>query len=162
MERKINWKIITLITTLVIIVAVGIYFWYNSGTKQKGFFNADQIPTEPKKYDVNEYISTKISDQDMCIKYLSDYLSVLSQNINDAYNLLDVEYRNKKFGNIQNFTSYINQKSATFSEVSKYRISGNVYYVYDKSDNLFIFSTKGVMSYKVYFDDETVDITDYK
>lgn len=158
MNNKINLKKFSLVFIVVVIACLTLYFWYNRGVKKEGFSNADQIPTVPKKYDVNEYSSIYISDQNMCTKYLSDYLLILSENIEEAYYLLDEEYRNKKFGSLENFVSYINQKSNTFSEISRYRVLDNIYYVYDKSNNLFIFKTKGVMQYSVYLDDYTVEI----
>lgn len=161
MKEKINLKIL-IIVILVIIVGTVLYFWYNIGEKPEGIIDPNEIPTEPKKYDVNEYINLSISDQNMAVKYLNDYFYIVFQDTEKAYYLLDEDYRTTRFGNLQNFITYVEQNYSTFPRVAKYYVSGNIYYIYDESDNLFVFSTKGVMQYKVYLDDETVEVTPYK
>lgn len=157
MRNNKTWKSVTIVVIIVLIFGIGFYSWYNYGTKSEGI-TADDIPTEPKHYEVNEYSSISISDQNMCKKYLNNYLNILSNDLNQAYNLLDEEYRNTKFGNFENFRNYINSKKYTFGEVASYSVVGNKYYIYDENNNQFIFSTDGVMTYKVYLDDTTVKI----
>jgi len=157
MINKKNLKGILIILIIVASFALFFYWWYFYPTKGEGL-NADDIPTEPKHYEANEYSKVLISDESMCNKYLNNYLNIVSTDLQRAYNLLDEEYRNAKFGNFENFRSYIAQKESSFTKINRYYVSGNKYYIYDNNDNLFIFETEGVMQYKVYLDDTTVEI----
>ena len=39
--------------------------------------------------------------------YINDYIYIMYSNMDKAYNLLDEDYRNKKFGNVDNYKNYI-------------------------------------------------------
>ena len=62
---------------------------------------------------------------------------------------------------VLSIVNYVNTIYPTISSISTYKISGQKYYITDKNNNLFIIVTNGVMNYKVYLDDYTVDITNY-
>lgn len=115
-----------------------------------------------KNYEVNEYIPTYISDEDMAEIYLKHYIHTMFSNIEKAYSLIDTEYKTKKFGDIEGYKNYVNSLTYTNYEVDKFYIDSKkgykIYGVYDKNGNLFIFKTKGVMQYTVYLDDYTVEI----
>ena len=115
----------------------------------------------PKVYGVNEYSVTEISDQDMTMIYLNDYIYNVNNNIETAYNLLNEEYRLKKFGDIEGYKNYIDSinYAVTLSSYSLSSKAGNdIYTAYDKNGNMYIFKTNGVMQYEVYLDDYTVEI----
>ena len=115
----------------------------------------------PKKYEVNEYTNISISDDDMARIYLQDYLSKVGTDISGSYYLLDEEYRNTKFGNVNNYINYLNglQFYNTVDSYYKKKSKGYVIYgVYDMNGNQFIFKTNGVMQYSVYLDSDTVEI----
>ena len=117
--------------------------------------------TIPKSYDINEYTNINITDDNMANIYLSDYLHSVSKNISESYYLLDEDYRNKKFGNVDNYINYISNIKISNSIEEYYKKETNeyvIYGIYDKNGNYFVFKTKGVMQYKVYLDDETVEI----
>lgn len=115
-----------------------------------------------KNYGVNEYINTYVSDEDMAKIYLNDYTYNMYTDVDAAYNLLDEEYRNKKFGNLENYKNYVNSLEYSSYVLTKYYVdkAGNnvTFGVYDQNGNLFVFKTNGVMQYKVYLDDYTVEI----
>lgn len=115
-----------------------------------------------KDYDVNEYITTYISDEDMAKIYLNDYIYIMFSDIERAYNLLNEDYRNKRFGNIDNFSNYVKSLNYGSFSLSKYYVrdeNGYRYFgVYDDNNNYFIFETDGVMQYTVYLDETTIEI----
>ncbi len=121
----------------------------------------DKYNMVPKVYGVNEYSIVNISDEYMSKVYLIDYVNQLRTDMTAAYNLLNKEYRDKKFGSVSAFQDYIN-KSHYSNTLSKYYseiIGGhNVYGAYDSYNNLYIFKTDGVLQYEVYLDDYTVEI----
>ena len=156
MENKKNLKLIIIIIVVVVIL-FSLYFILNSL-----FNNKEKAYTYLKNYKVNEYIPTYVSDQDMAKIYLNDYINNMYSNIETAYNLLDEEYRNKKFGSLENYKKYVNSlkfNSYKISTYSKYNKEGYlVFKVTDTNGNMFVFKTNGVMQYSVLLDDYTVEI----
>ena len=115
-----------------------------------------------KDYNVNEYIPIYVSDDDMAKIYLNDYIHIMYTNIDKAYSLLDQDYRNKKFGSVDNYRDYVKSLNNLSYVVDSFYIDDSrenkIYGVYDTNGNLFIFETNGVMQYTVYLDDYTVEI----
>ena len=156
MKNKINFKSIIIIL-IAIIVLVYIYYLLNHI-----FSNEEESYKYLKNYDVNEYIPTYVSDEDMAKIYLNDYIKNMNYDVEKAYNLLHEEYRNKKFGNPENYKSYVSSlqgKSYKLSTYYKYNKDGyTIFGVTDQNSNLYIFKTIGVMQYSVFLDDYTVEI----
>lgn len=157
--KKLNFKVIIPIIIIIVIACFLLYQRLINVPKPDGIIDIDRIPTKPKVYEINEYHSLSISDQEMCEKYLNNYLYILSTDARLSYNLLDPKYRESKFGNIDNFIKYIEERYNTYTTIDKYYVGQDIYYIFDKNGNEFIFSTKGVMSYKVFLDEDTVQIT---
>lgn len=156
MKDKINFKSIIIIL-IAIIVLVSIYFLLNQ------FLEKDEEGYEYlKNYEVNEYIPTYVSDEDMARIYLNDYINNVRYDVEKAYDLLDEEYRNKKFGSLENYKSYVNSLQTTTYKLSTYYKNSKNGYIFfgvtDQNSNLYIFKTKGVMQYSVFLDDYTVEI----
>ncbi len=146
---------------IVIIVLVGLlilYFLLRSLTPK----DEEEYDEYLKDYKVNEYIATYISDEAMARIYLNDYIYTMHNDPNKAYNLLAEEYRNKKFGNKQNYIDYINSLGNNTYTLSRYYKQAAdeyiIFGVYDQYENIYIFKTKGVMQYELYLDDYTVEI----
>lgn len=150
------------VKNIVIIVIILLIF---SGTYVllKNFTNKKETQDiYLKNYKVNEYINTYITDEEMARIYLNDYIRNMKYDIDKAYDLLDDEYRQEKFGTIENYKKYVNNLKYTSYTLTRYykqeRNDTIIFGVYDNHDNLFIFKTNGVMQYKVYLDDYTVEI----
>ena len=155
-------SIIIMIFVIFVVLIISVFcIDYFTAKKSAGIIDVSKLPVTPKKYKSNEYYSFNISNQELCTIYLNDYISILSTDISKAYSMLDENYRNTKFPDYESFVNYINGVYSTFSSIDTYRISGQKYYITDKNNNLFIIVTNGVMNYKVYLDDYTVEITNY-
>lgn len=155
--------IITIIVIIVIILAViylpGIIKNQNSNNS----INDKQSVEYTKNYEVNEYIPIMINDEQMSRIYLSDYMNNVLYNPDKAYDSLNKEYREKKFGSLDAYKNYINSLNLSkSSELDKYatydKYDYKYYDLYDKDGNRYIFKTNGVMQYEIYLDDYTVDI----
>ncbi len=158
-----NKLLIALICLFVFVVAFYLLREYFASKEKytESYLRDEEYYMVPKTYGVNEYSVTKISDQDMSRIYLNDYIYNINQNIEFAYNLLNEEYRNKKFGNLESFRNYINSTkySNTLTKYSKSsKLGKTIYGAYDNYGNHYIFKTSGVMQYEVYLDDYTVEI----
>lgn len=140
---------------IILIVFVICIVFINKNSKKEEYEHL-------KDYNVNEYIPTYVSTEDLLKIYLNEYLYNMRYNIEDAYESLDKEYRDKKFGSIDNYRSYISQfltKNITAKKYLKKYINGTlVYKVYDEYDNVYIFKTKGIMQYSLFLDEDTIEI----
>lgn len=109
-------------------------------------------------YNINEIIPVYVNDQQMSRIYYKDFVNSVLSDVNSTYDLIDEDYREKRFGNIYKYKDYINSLNLSISsDVKKYATyerPGYKYYdIYDKEGNRIIFKTKGVLQYKVLFDD---------
>ena len=118
-----------------------------------------------KNYNSNEYVPVYVTEEDMAKKYLNDYKNNILNDVEEAYNSLNKEYREKRFGSLDKYKEYVNNfiTLSTYSmEVDKYSISSmsgdKVFNIYDKSGNQYIIREKSIMNYEVYLDEYTVVI----
>lgn len=118
-----------------------------------------------KNYSSNEYVPVYVTEEDMAKKYLNDYKNNILNDVEEAYNSLNKEYREKRFGSLDKYKEYINDfiTMSTYSmEVDKYSVSSmsgdKVFNIYDKSGNQYIIREKSIMNYEVYLDEYTVVI----
>lgn len=147
-----------IIVIVIILVFVGGYILLDK------IINNDTLGYDEylKNYEVNEYIATYVSDEDMAKIYLNDYIHNMYYDIEHSYNSLDEEYKNKKFGSLESYKNYVNGLTYTSYSVARYYKKEEngyiIFYVYDQNENFFAFKTKGVMQYKVYLDNYTIEI----
>ncbi len=149
---------------LVFVVLMSMYFIRefiaSRDIYNESYLNGEEYVMTPKKYGVNEYSVINITDEQMAKIYLNDFENYLYNDINYAYQLLNEQYRNLKFGSIENFTNYINSIKYTDITLDRYSVGeeSKTITVYTKDDKKFIFKIISVMEYEVYFDDYTVEI----
>lgn len=126
----------------------------------ESYLNGEEYIMNPKTYGVNEYSPVNITDEQMANIYLNDFKYNLYNDINYAYQLLNEEYRNLKFGSIDSFVNYINQLNYNNMVMDKYSISSDNEFitVYTKDGGVYIFNVISVMEYEVYLDNYTVEI----
>lgn len=147
-----------IIIAIIILVFVGAYFIISKLTEDNSLDYEEFL----KNYEVNEYIASYVSDEDMAKIYLNDYIHNMFYNVEKAYNLLDEEYRTKKFGSLDDFKVYVDGLEYSTYVLSRYYKKDTdgyiIFGVYDKNGNFFAFKTKGVLQYTVFLDDYTVEI----
>ena len=150
MENKKSyiWLVVLVIIGLLVFYGIKIYRSKKTLVPTNNYIN---YTMNPKTYDVNEYNLVNINDRQLAAIYLNDYRNYLKNNIDQAYELLNEEYRSKKFNNSIN----INTMS-----VEKYNISDDkkIIDVYISDNDRFIFKIKSILEYEVYLDDTTVEI----
>lgn len=147
-----------ILVVVLLSVFTGAYLLINYLTKDDSLEYEEYL----KNYEVNEYIATYVTDEDMARRYLNDYIHNMYFDIEYAYSLLDEEYRNAKFGSLDSYKNYVYSLTYSTYQMDRYYKTSKdgylIFGVYDKNGNLFIFKTKGVMQYTVYLDDYTVEI----
>ena len=159
MENKKSYIWLVVLTIIGLLVFYGIKI-YRSKKILVPTNNYINYTMNPKTYDVNEYNLVNITDRQLAAIYLNDYRNYLKNNIDQAYELLNEEYRSKKFNNIEEFKTYINTININNMSVEKYNISDDkkIIDVYISDNDRFIFKIKNILEYEVYLDDTTVEI----
>lgn len=159
MENKKSyiWLVVLVIIGLLVFYGIKIYRSKKTLVPTNNYIN---YTMNPKTYDVNEYNLVNITDRQLAAIYLNDYRNYLKNNIDQAYELLNEEYRSKKFNNIEEFKDYINSININTMSVEKYNISDDkkIIDVYISDNDRFIFKIKNILEYEVYLDDTTVEI----
>lgn len=126
--------------------------------------NSNEI--EEKTIEQNEYNKFEekmLTEWDLSERYIEDYELKLKYNIEEAYNLLDEDYRNKKFNNnIQEFENYIEQNKEILYNISIYNCTTQIeenyiqYNVEDANNNIFVIKRTNALEYKILLDNVTV------
>ena len=157
MNKKDN---IVIIIVAVLMLAIVIYFpKFIKNKNNRDYYDSslDKISNKTN-YQANEIIPVYVNDQQMSRIYYKDFVNSVLSDVNSTYNLIDEDYRKKRFGDIYKYKDYINSLNLSISSDVKryatYERPGYKYYdIYDKEGNRIIFKTKGVLQYKVLFDD---------
>lgn len=192
--KKLKYFIILLIIILIIAIGILVYITLSSQQTPDGSIVGptleenqiqgaeDEITPEEIKnqveqslvkeieyQDVNSFMTTSISDERMAKKYYSDFTYKMLYMPEKAYEQLDKEYREKRFGNYDNFLSYVNDIAGVIAgeTYGRYLIEeGDGYTLYtaagqDTSDpRRYYFKETSVMQYVAYLDDYTLVSTE--
>lgn len=126
--------------------------------------NSNEI--EEKTIEQNEYNKFEekmLTEWDLSERYIEDYELKLKYNIDEAYNLLDEDYKNKKFNNnIQDFENYVEQNKEILYNISIYNCTTQIeenyiqYNVEDANNNIFVIKRTNALEYKILLDNVTV------
>lgn len=127
----------------------------------------DKIQNEIKEIKVNKYNTFNkvngLGQKDIMQFYFEQYILNMVYNPEKAYRLLDEDYRNRKFGDYQNFQKYTeeNKNKIEQSKIIKYKIkelaSYTEYLCIDNFNNYYIFKETAPMEYTVLLDQYTID-----
>ncbi len=117
------------------------------------------------EYNAYQYI--EISDEEMVRRYVKDFVQKAKNNPNLAYEFLDDEYKQKKFGNIENFKKYIENniekiENGTLTHYGTNKANENMEYYYrDNNKYYFTIKEKSVMNYSILLDEYTIKDAKY-
>lgn len=119
------------------------------------------------KNENNVFSIINIDDKTMANTYFVNYKYEMLYNIENAYNLLDEEYKEKRFLNFSDYKQYVenNVEKIKKANLTKYSVKKyNDYTLYtciDQYNNYYIFIETSVMEYTVMLDDYTIDTEEY-
>ena len=126
-----------------------------------------ELKVKEQNIEYNEYNSNKriiLSKEERIQKYYQNFQKIVKYNIEEAYNMLNEEYRNKRFGDIEKFKQYINNVKNSGS-LEKYRVveyEDYIEYIYrDEYNNYYIFNSTSAFEYNVMLDIYTIDSPDF-
>lgn len=125
------------------------------------------VSSIPIKGTDNLYEFNNISESTYVSDLFSKYKEEILFNTNFAYENLDEEYRNKRFGSLEEFNKYVksNVKNNVTMKVSKYNKTVNdgitQYVCLDQNGKEYIFKETAVMDYKMILDTYTIDLPEF-
>ena len=164
--KKVEAFIIFCSITLIVMFTIAI-IWLNNSIKElqnTATVHKDVI-TEKEKYlnSNNNVINQLVSDKDMCNLYYENYRKMLINSPKEAYELLDLDYKAKRFPKYEQFEKYVNEnkeylKMNGMREFS--RTNYDDYYLYtikDQCGNMYLFKETAVLEYTVQLDDYTLE-----
>lgn len=117
--------------------------------------------------DNNIYLSEEITDQKIATEYFTNYKYLLLTDVELAFNNLNKDYMEKRFGNLQSFKEYVNYNKDIFEtmRIEKYQVINNEdnieYVCTDQYNNIYIFYEKSTLDYNVVLDMYTLDIPQF-
>ena len=182
---NINWDLKSLSFDLSILTKEE-FDKYISTTIEEA--EADEKTIE--RNDNNILSNRRLSDSDIAEKYLIDYVDKAINSPEEAYELLDEQYRNAKFKTFDDFKSYVQNNPAlqkfykkthyavddydnqyeyleaqSSIKVSKYDVDKEddyrQYVCIDSFDNNYIFKATSAMKYTAILDTYTIDIPEF-
>jgi len=115
------------------------------------------------KNSYNTIYSNGISDYKLCFTYLNDYLNTVKNNPKHGYDLLDKEYRNKRFGSLENYIEYINSIETRLTDVvlTQHSVEKGEeltqYICVDQFGTYYIFNQQKMMNYTLMLDTYTIE-----
>jgi len=124
---------------------------------------------EPIEQNQNNIFSYRIMQENEIVqKYFTYYKRLMQENPDMAYELLEEEYRNKRFGNIETFKDYItkNQEEIKGYLAREYESNetedGMQYVCMDQYQHYYIFQVSAVMQFSVQLDNYTIESEEVK
>lgn len=116
-----------------------------------------------ERNDYNTYVIPTINEATIAREYLSMYKFITFANPKFSYEKMTEEYRNKRFGSLENYTQYLkdnySELSGANAEEYAFNMDQNVpqYVVKDQYQNLYIFNAKSPLDYTVSLDTYTLE-----
>ena len=136
-------------------------------SKYEEINQANKITSIKQKED-NMYTNKTVNDQTRVKDYITIYKRLVLADPQTAYEYMDEEYRNKRFGNIDTFKEYINSNKETIEKITleQYLVENHDDYTEyigkDKYENLYIFDEKNILDYTIKLDTYTIPTDKFK
>lgn len=121
---------------------------------------------QPKLYNKIDIIT--VSDYEICLEHFRNYLNILRNNKEEAYELLDKNYREKRFGKYEYFKQYIeenidyvNRTGFTQYGVNTTKEGEKQYICKDNYGYTYVFTEEYPMKYKLQLDTYTIETDEF-
>lgn len=121
---------------------------------------------EIEENETNTFSNNMITAEQMCQKHFADYKFNVLYNIEMAYDSLDEQYREKRFGSIEKYQEYIEESKFKELNISQYLVNNyedyTQYVCKDQYGNLYIFEETYPMEYTLKLDTYTIMTDKFK
>ena len=118
---------------------------------------------EIKKNEYNRTTNVSITEENITKDYINIYKRLALARPDMAYEKMDKEYREKRFGTLDEFKKYVNDNQKDIIQINMTKYLGQekgeyVQYVgKDKYNNFYIFNENALLDYTIELDDYTLD-----
>ena len=134
--------------------------------------NLDEVVLENRVDQIEENNTNgvqyeNITDYDLALKHFTHYQLNAIYNTEKAYEYIDKEYREKKFGSFEAYKIYVdnNKEIIANSVLESYQVKEDGettrYICLDQNGNYYIFNETAVMEYTVILDTYTIDLPEF-
>lgn len=127
--------------------------------------NNNDIKIESSDYNVYTEVSSNY--EYLCQSYINTYKTLVRIRPTLVYEMLNQEYRDKKFGSIDSFNNYIQSKSQEIQNINLQQYQVNNYDNYtqyvcvDQNGKYHIFNENAVMDFELILDTYTIDLPQF-
>ena len=127
--------------------------------------NIDENYIEDNGY--NTFYSMNITNAYIARQYFEDFKDKILANPKKAYEKIDEEYKNEKYGDYENYKKYVeeNYNKIKNAEFSQYQVGKNgeysQYICVDENENYYIFLEKSLFDYAVILDTYTIALPEF-
>lgn len=168
MKKNSLFTIIIVLSIILILLLVFLNFNKNK-KNQKESESQTQVEISndklgiKEKYECNELQYVSVGIEDLMQIYFNDYKTYALTNPKQAYELLNKEYREKRFKDLDEYKLYIsnNKEKIASDNLEKYQIAVDDektrYICLGKYENYYIFCENSVMDYSIILDTYTID-----
>ncbi len=129
--------------------------------------DVNKINTNIKFDEKNKLQYLTCTKGDLVQRYINYYKDLALYSPEDAYEIIDKEYANIRFGNIDNFKKYINENKEKIKniKIEKYQYNefdGTFQYVcLDNDKKYYIINEKSLLNFSILLDEYTTDIPQF-
>lgn len=143
---------------------------YEVGTLDIEKLDADELiknTVSIDKNNSNQFIISVTNQKIKASKLFNKYISETLYYTNDAYEMLDEEYKNKRFGSIEKYKAYVTENQSFIKElvIESYAVSkkeGHTEYsIMDNYGNIYTFNVTNLLNYTVKMDDYTIPTEEF-
>lgn len=127
-------------------------------------FNTESI--DNKEYNTFEY--KFIEDNTIAKEYFNNYKYAMLYSTDNAYKMLDKEYREKRFGSLEKYKKYVKENFSSLKKcsITKYQTEKsydiNNYICLDNFGNYYIFKSTSISNYTLKLDTYTIEDEKFK
>lgn len=124
--------------------------------------SVEQEITRIDKNNSNQYNTTNVSIENIVKDYMNNYKRVVLVKPELIYERLNEEYREKRFGSVEEFEIYIDDNRDEIITLQPQQYLSNAYQGYteyvcrDKYSNMYIFKEYGILDYEISLDTYTI------
>lgn len=124
--------------------------------------------TSIKNNDWNQYKEVSADKEYLSKMFLDKYKKICLAKPDIAYEYLNKEYREKRFGSLENYKNYIieNREGISSIQCEKYLVNGyddySEYVIQDKYQNLYIFNVKNITDFDIKLDTYSIPTENFK
>lgn len=141
---------------------------------EKNYDNINQINLETKNVQEiknngnNEFNYINMSEEQICREYYDRFSKLELENTQEAYELLDNEYKNERFPTLNEYKEYVNENKDIIENgvLSKYSVDYKddytEYVLVDIYDNTYTLQATSVMKYTIKLDNYTIKVDNYE